>query len=184
MRVPGVWGSQTSRQSAHGGGKVVSPTHRPPLPPGNIPSCPLCKRLSQPQGHNAAGRIMSIKNVNDTIVNRTRDLPAFSASTNCVTACPVCHSYRRQSKHSSSVFNTTAVFGFITINCMSYWVLRSVFVWVFLRHSYEFMTRVQTKRKCETHSGMYRIPTFSEVNDFSYLPNPSTKVIFRTEQGI
>jgi hypothetical protein len=24
-----------SRQSAHGGGKVVSPTHRPPLPPGN-----------------------------------------------------------------------------------------------------------------------------------------------------
>jgi hypothetical protein len=25
------------RQSAHEGGKVVSPTHRPPLPPGNIP---------------------------------------------------------------------------------------------------------------------------------------------------
>jgi hypothetical protein len=29
--------SQISKQSAHGGGKVVSPTHRPPLPPGNIP---------------------------------------------------------------------------------------------------------------------------------------------------
>jgi hypothetical protein len=26
-----------SRQSAHEGGKVVSPTHRPPLPPGRIP---------------------------------------------------------------------------------------------------------------------------------------------------
>jgi hypothetical protein len=25
-----------SRQSAHEGGKVVSPTHRPPLPPGDI----------------------------------------------------------------------------------------------------------------------------------------------------
>jgi len=25
--------SQISRQSAHEGGKVVSPTHRPPLPP-------------------------------------------------------------------------------------------------------------------------------------------------------
>jgi hypothetical protein len=25
------------RQTAHEGGKVVSPTHRPPLPPGNIP---------------------------------------------------------------------------------------------------------------------------------------------------
>jgi hypothetical protein len=36
------------------------------------------RRLSQPQGHSAAGR-MSIKNCNDTIGNRTRDLPACSA---------------------------------------------------------------------------------------------------------
>jgi hypothetical protein len=30
------------RQSAHEVGKVVNPTHRPPLPPGNIPGTYFC----------------------------------------------------------------------------------------------------------------------------------------------
>ena len=79
LRIPGGSDSQISRQSAHEGGKVVRPMHRPPLPPGNIPGTHFCYRLSQPQGHSAAGRIMSMKNSNDTIGNRTRDLPACSA---------------------------------------------------------------------------------------------------------
>ena len=36
-------------------------------------------RLSQPQGHSATGRIMSMKNSNDTIGKRTRDLTACSS---------------------------------------------------------------------------------------------------------
>jgi hypothetical protein len=42
LMVPGGWGSQILRQSAHKGGKVVSPTHRPPLPQGNIPGTHFC----------------------------------------------------------------------------------------------------------------------------------------------
>ena len=77
--VAGGWGSQISRQSAHEGGKVVSRTHRPPLIPGNSPGTHFYWRLSRPQGHSAAGRIMSMKNSSDTIGNRTRDLPICSA---------------------------------------------------------------------------------------------------------
>jgi hypothetical protein len=75
LRVTGVWGSQILRQSAHEGGKVVSPTHRPPLPPGNIPGTHLCLTLIWPQGHSTAG----MKNSNDTIGNRSRDLAVCSA---------------------------------------------------------------------------------------------------------
>ena len=60
--------------TAQDGGKVVSLTHRLPLPPGNTPGTHFCKRLSRPQGRSATGRIMSLENSNDTIGNRTRDL--------------------------------------------------------------------------------------------------------------
>jgi len=66
QRVPGSYGSQISRQSAHEGGKVVSPMHQPPLPPGDIPGTHFCLRLSSPREHCAAGRIKSIKNSNDS----------------------------------------------------------------------------------------------------------------------
>ena len=76
---PWVFQDVEAPKSAHEGGGIVSPTHRPSLPPGNIPGTHFCSRLSQPQDHNVAGRIMSMKYSNDTIGIQTRDFPACSA---------------------------------------------------------------------------------------------------------
>ena len=46
--------------------------------PQEIPGTHFCSMLSRPLGHSAAGRIMSMKNSNYTIGNRTCDLPACS----------------------------------------------------------------------------------------------------------
>jgi hypothetical protein len=43
LGVPGGLGSRISRQSAHKGGKVVSPTHRPSL----LPGFELCKFINK-----------------------------------------------------------------------------------------------------------------------------------------
>ena len=57
--------------TAQDGGKVVSLTHRPPLPPGNVPGTHFCWSLSRPQDHSVTARIMSLKNSNDTNRNQT-----------------------------------------------------------------------------------------------------------------
>jgi hypothetical protein len=64
--------------TAQDGGKVVSLTHRPPLPPRNAPGTHFCLRLIRPQGHSAIGRIMPMKNSNETTWNRTSDHPICS----------------------------------------------------------------------------------------------------------
>ena len=65
-------------KTAQDGGKVVSLTHWPPLPPENTPGTHFRKKLSRTQGHSATGRIMSQKNSNDNIGNQTRNLPVCS----------------------------------------------------------------------------------------------------------
>jgi hypothetical protein len=60
LTVPGGWGSRISRQSVHKGGKLVSTTY-------------------WLLGHNAAGRIISMKKSNNAFGNRTRDFPVYSA---------------------------------------------------------------------------------------------------------
>ena len=60
--------------TAQDGGKVVSLTHRPPLPPGYAPGTHFVERLSRPQD------FISMKNSNDTSWDRTSDLPICSTA--------------------------------------------------------------------------------------------------------
>jgi hypothetical protein len=108
MRVPGGWGSQISRQSTQAGGKFVNPAHRLPLPSLNIPGTHFCQRLSRTQCHSAAGRIMSMKNYNGTMGNRTRDLPACSAVPQ-LTAPPRTLAYFRLCRISQIVWPSDSV---------------------------------------------------------------------------
>jgi hypothetical protein len=57
------------------GGKVVSPTHRPPLPPGNTPGTHFCYKMSRPRAIVRSKGFMSTEKSNDTIWNQTSDLP-------------------------------------------------------------------------------------------------------------
>ena len=63
------WGSQISRQMAHEGGNVVSPTHRPSVPPRKYSWYSFLLQAESTRGHSAAGRIMSMKNCNETTGN-------------------------------------------------------------------------------------------------------------------
>ena len=76
--VPEGCGFQISRQSAHEGGKVVSPSHRPPLPHRKYSWHSFLL-----ENHSAAGRIM--------LITPPGNEPAtflLVASTNCATECP------------------------------------------------------------------------------------------------
>jgi hypothetical protein len=77
LRVPGGWGSQILRQSAHEGGRVVSPTHRPSLPQENISGTHVRgwvdpRAIVRPEG-------LCQWKITMTIGNQSRDLPVCSA---------------------------------------------------------------------------------------------------------
>jgi len=68
-----------SKKSAQEGGKFVSPRYRPPLLPGGTPGTYSCSRLNRTEGLLATRTIKSMNTPNDSIGNRTCELPACSA---------------------------------------------------------------------------------------------------------
>ena len=64
---------------AHEGIKVVSPMHRPPLTPRKYSWYLFLLEAESIRVPYCTGRIIWMKNSNDTIGNQTRDLPACSA---------------------------------------------------------------------------------------------------------
>lgn len=50
VMIPGVWGSQISRQQGHEGGQVVSSKHRPPLIPSMYSSYPFLLEVESTPG--------------------------------------------------------------------------------------------------------------------------------------
>ena len=56
-------------------------------PPGVVPGTNFCWRLSRPQGHSAAGRIMSVKSPSDPIENRKRESRPLTYNIFCSAAC-------------------------------------------------------------------------------------------------
>ena len=71
--------SEFCRESAHVGGKIFNPTHRPSLTPKKYPWYSfLLEADSTPVSQFCRKDYVNKKNPNDTIENRTRDLSACS----------------------------------------------------------------------------------------------------------
>ena len=74
-------------------------------PPANNVGTHFSYRLSRPQGHSEAEKIMPVKNSKDTIENRTHDLPACSA-------VPLSTAQPRASSHINKFFQIEKVLYF------------------------------------------------------------------------
>ena len=151
--------------TAQEGGKVVSLTHCPPLPPGNSLGTHFFWRLSQPQGHSAIGRIMSMKNSNDTTWNRTTDLPICSTAPS-----PLCHSGPPPVQWLQGFFPTSEVAEALSwpviLKQSRRWESVELYVWSHCRPS--------RHRQGQLHFYLFSLCSLTCLCDVFYLSAPNT----------
>jgi len=77
-------------------GKIVSLTHRSPLPPGNTPGTHFCNRLNRPQSHSVIGRILCQLKIPVTPAGIDQVTFRFAAQhlNQCATAVPNRNEYQ------------------------------------------------------------------------------------------
>ena len=90
-------------------------------PAGNIPGTHFCQRLRRLQCNSAAGKIMSMKNFNDIIGNRTHDLPAYRAVLQ-PTALPQQFTLKQGKKYTAPSVSKTLV-AFLNYSCETGYIL-------------------------------------------------------------
>jgi hypothetical protein len=118
LRVPGGWGSKTAWQLAHEKGRVVSPTHRPPLPARKYLWYSVFARDWVDYG------------------NRTRDLPACSTVPQLT--APPCISIHRQKDRRSTVSSFKQTTHKSTFVLKMHSLLHVLYKLVFMGHNNPF----------------------------------------------
>ena len=103
-------------------------------------------RLSQPQGYNVAGRFMSMKNSNDTIWNRTRNLPAFSAVPQPITPPRYCYFHLQGKREDGRKDNDVKYLADITVSQIS----RQYFLLSSFIHSLSILSDDRSKASSKT----------------------------------
>jgi hypothetical protein len=141
-------------------------------PPGNIPGNNFCYRIKQPHSHSVAGRIVSMKNSNDTIRNRTHDLhknckflilswqpPGWSVPTVSSSSLKQLNNFQLAPKYSHRIINTSIIFTVL----WEQWLKYSDACWF----SYTLHSKWKQTYYCDKPTSTHIVPELQQNEKFT-----------------